>query len=42
MYLHACHPEAEIGEDPFLAAARLGYTATGTEIFADFDALTAR
>lgn len=42
MYLHACHPEAEIGADPFAAADALGYGATGTEVFADFDALTAR
>lgn len=42
MYLHACHPEAEISADPFAAAAALGYGATGTEVFADFETLTAR
>lgn len=42
MYLHACHPEAEIGGDPFAAAAALGYGATGTEVFADLNTLTAR
>jgi hypothetical protein len=42
MYLHACHPEAAIGEDPFAAATALGYRATGTEVFADLNALTAR
>ncbi|RJK92909.1 hypothetical protein D3P06_19025 [Paracoccus aestuarii] len=42
MYLHACHPEAEIGENLFAAAAALGYGATSTEVFADLNALTAR
>lgn len=42
MYLHACHPEAEISADPFAAAAALGYGVAGTEVFADFEALTAR
>ncbi|RJK96638.1 hypothetical protein D3P06_17380 [Paracoccus aestuarii] len=42
MYLHACHPEADLADDPFSAAAALGYGATGTEVFADHNALTAR
>ncbi|SCY87727.1 hypothetical protein [Paracoccus tibetensis] len=42
MYLHTCHPEADLADDPFAAAAALGYGATGTEVFADLNALTAR
>lgn len=42
MYLHACHSEAETADDPFAEAAALGYGATGTEVIADFDALTTR
>lgn len=42
MYLHACHPEASIGADPFAAAADLSYAATAMAVYPDFDALTRR
>lgn len=42
IYLHACHPGAEISDDPFAAARALGYAATPMEVHADLDALTRR
>lgn len=40
MYLHACHPDADVSGDPFAVAADLGYAATPVDVAADFDALT--
>lgn len=42
IYLHACHPGAEISDDPFAAARALGYAATPMVVHADLDALTRR
>lgn len=42
MYLRACHPDLGTIDDPFAAAARLGYRATETGSFPDFAALIRR
>lgn len=42
MYLHACHPEAKLDDDPFAAAGALGYGATPLVVHADFATLTRR
>lgn len=42
MYLHACHPDLDPIDDPFAAAARLGYRATETGSFENFAALIRR
>lgn len=42
IYLHACHPGAEISDDPFAAARALGYAATPIMVHANLDALTRR
>lgn len=40
MYLHACHPEAEVAsDDPFGAAMALGYDATPSGTFPTFETL---
>ena len=42
MYLRACHPDLGSIDDPFAAAARLGYRVTETGSFQNFDALIRR
>lgn len=42
MYLRACHPDLGPIDDPFAAAARLGYRATETGSFENFAALIRR
>lgn len=42
MYLRACHPDLSPIDDPFDAAARLGYRATQTGSFQDFATLIRR
>ncbi|MGN7871632.1 hypothetical protein [Paracoccus sp. 22332] len=42
MYLRACHPDLGAFDDPFAAAARLGYRATETGSFQDFAPLIRR
>lgn len=40
MYMRACHPETDIADDPFAAAAELGYGTTPTDVAPDFGAVT--
>jgi hypothetical protein len=42
MYLRACHPNLGVLDDPFAAAAQLGYRATETGSFPDFASLIRR
>lgn len=42
MYLRACHPDLAAFGNPFAAAARLGYRATETGRFQNFEALMRR
>jgi hypothetical protein len=42
MYLRACHPDLGMIDDPFAAAAELGYRATEIGSFPDFAALIRR